>query len=295
MKGSSVSFAESDSTGGCYKGSLFKNLFKDKKAVLEGYPAVKKGLAFPEPCLKFGSSTYTFKTTDMVDKVSCRYEDKELTARFKKDTAKWDIFYKAKFCPGFFIFSKYEERGEGAPYYVCGTDLTSGPVAMNVKVNAGTGFLKKSLMFDAKDYLQGLKLACDFKANLMDLNPALFAYNFGMSYASPLGTSVLAFGSKNKVTLNHAVPIDSKTTAVMEVVGSAGEKANFPLAVGVSHQYDKAHQLRVRTNNVGQVQCCVKKDFSPNLSLLIATCIDMKDTKSILKTPSFGFKVVTKG
>ncbi|CAD7941045.1 unnamed protein product [Amoebophrya sp. A120] len=296
MNGPNVSFSETDTTGGVYKGSLFKSLFKDKKTVLEGYPAVKKGLAFPEPCLKFGSSTYTFKTTDVVDKISCKYDDKELTARYKKGTGKWDLFCKVKYCPGFFLFTKYEEKGEPLPYYVCGTDIASGPLSLNLKGNAGTGLLKTSCLYDAKDVLAGLKVAADFKCNMMDLNPALFGYNLGCSYASPAGTTVLAVGSKKKATLNHSVAIDAKTTAVMEVVASlGGDKGAMPLSLGVCHQYDKQHQLRVRTNQAGQVQCCLKKDFSPNLSLLMATCVDVKDSKSMLKTPSFGFKVVTKG
>ena len=69
MKSGAPAFSDNDSVNGLYKSSLFKNLFKDRKVLLDGYPAVKKGLAFPEPCLKFGSSSYTFKTTDIVDKV----------------------------------------------------------------------------------------------------------------------------------------------------------------------------------------------------------------------------------
>ncbi|CAD7956828.1 unnamed protein product [Amoebophrya sp. A25] len=268
MKGSSVKFAETDAPDGVYKGSLFKGLFKDKKAVLDGFPAVGKGLAFPEPCLKFGSSTYTFKTSDVVDKVSCKFEDKELVARYKKDTSKWDVFCKVKHCPGLFLFGKYEEKGEGVPFYVVGADVTYGPMMMNLKTNFGTGLFKKSFSFDASEYLKGLKIAGDLKGNAKDLNPALFAYNCGLSYSSQMGTTVLGVSSKKKCVLNHALKVDSKTTAVVEVVASAGNSKSFPLTMGVSHQYDKAHQVKVRANNVGHVQCCLKKDVSPNLSLL---------------------------
>ena len=54
MKGATPAFQENDNVGGVYKASLFKSLFKDRKNLLEGYPAVKKGLALPEPSLKFG-------------------------------------------------------------------------------------------------------------------------------------------------------------------------------------------------------------------------------------------------
>ena len=49
MKAGTPSFTENDTAGGVFKGSLFKSLFRDRKAILEGYPAVKKGLSFPEP------------------------------------------------------------------------------------------------------------------------------------------------------------------------------------------------------------------------------------------------------
>ena len=46
-------FTENNTAEGVFKGSLFKSLFKERKAILEGYPAVKKGLSFPEQSRSF--------------------------------------------------------------------------------------------------------------------------------------------------------------------------------------------------------------------------------------------------
>lgn len=304
MKSNAPHFQETDSVSGLYKSSLFKNLFKDRKVLLESYPATKKGLAFPEPCLKFGSSSYTFKTTDICDKVSCKHDDREFRARYKKETGKFDISTKVNCCPGVYGLIKYEERGLAAgPAYVFGLDVLRGALAVNVKQNMHTGALKGSFLFNADDTLKGLKLAGDWKVsdiyNVAGTNP-LSLYNVGFSYASPAGLSAVAFsGQKNLLTLNHSLQVDKKISAILETVVPVTTGKSAPsCAVGLGYQVDREHQLRVRINEKAQIQCSIKKDFSPNLSLLAAACVDLqggaKSAMSALTRPGLGFKVVTK-
>lgn len=296
MKGASVQFTENEAVGGNYKGSLFKGLFKDRKNLLEGYPAVKKGVAFPEPCLNYGSSMYSFKTTDVVDKVSCKYEGKEFQARYKKDTGKWDLSVKAPVCPGLIGLLKYEERGTGVPSYVFGLDMVNSSLALSAKVNPATGMVKQSYMYDFGSIAKGVKLAGDCKCSMFDLGNLLNSqWNIGLSYASGAGLTAMALNQNKLVTLNHSLSIDKYTSAILEVCGAAGAtKGGSSITCGVGRQLDKEHQLRLRVNDKGQVQACLKKEFSPSLSLLIGTCIDVTASQSILKMPSFGFKVVTK-
>lgn len=294
-------FQNNESVDGLYKASLFKSLFKDRKVLLDGYPAVKKGLAFPEPCLKFGSSSYIFKTTDIVDKIACKHEDKEFQARYKKETGKFDVSCKVNCCPGVFGLVKYEERGSSSgPAYVIGFDLLKGALAWNSKFNLQTGSLKASALFNAEDTVKGLKLAADYRLNDVLSGPKdiLGQYNVGFSYASGAGLTAVAFnGDKQLVTLDHSLQVDTKLSAIVETVVGIGAGAKAPAAsLGVGYQLDREHQLRARVNQNAQVQVCVKKDFSPNLSLLCATCVDLqgKGGLAALMKPAFGFKVVTK-
>lgn len=295
MKAAPVNFAENDHNKGNFKASLHNGLFKDRKNLLEGYPAVKKGLAFPEPCLKFGSSTYTFKTTEVVDKVSCKHEGKEFVARYKKDTGVWDLSMKAPICPGFSGLVKYEERG-AAPCYVFGVDMKKGDLMANCKMNPATGAFKKSWMYDAGSMVAGVKLAGDCKFNFFELgNLPAMKWNMGAAYASPAGLTAVAFNDKRIATLNHSLSINKSTNAILELCQGVGDaKPNSAISVAVAHQWDKEHQVRVRANQKGHVQVCVKKDFSPSLSLLFATCVDASNPASMTKVPSFGFKVCTK-
>jgi len=295
MKAGSVNFTENDSLGGNFKASLFKTLFKDRRTLLEGYPAVKKGLAFPEPCLKFGSSTYTFKTTEVVDKVNCRFENKEFVARYKKDTGVWDLSFKQPLMSGIKALVKYEERG-AAPCYVFGVDAVKGPLQWNAKVNPASGQVKKSWLYNCNDIAKGVTFAGDCKLNLFTLSDfSKCKWNVGLSYASGAGLTAAAFNHNKIVTVNHSLNLDKGTQAILELAASVGDvKATSPLTVGVAHQYDKEHQIRVRGNQKGQVQVCVKKDFSPSLSVLFATCLDASDPKNLTRVPAFGFKVCTK-
>lgn len=301
-KTSNPVYPENDSVNGLYKGSLFKSLFKDRKVLLDGYPAVKKGLAFPEPCLKFGSSSYTFKTTDVVDKVSCKHDDKEFQARYKKKTEQFDLSCKVNCCPGVYTLMKYEERALSAgPAYVVGLDILKGAVALNGKFNMHTGAVKASALWNTQDSLvKGLKIAGDYKlANVYAISNVFNSYNLGFSYATGAGLTAVAFnGEKQLITLNHSLQVDKKISAILEAVVGASKEKTPAVAVGIGYQLDKEHQLRVRVNHNAQIQCCIKKDFSPNLSLLAATTVDLGPKSSgltgLMTTPAFGFKVVTK-
>lgn len=296
MKSGGPKFAEAETVSGTYKASLFAGLFKDRKDLLGGYPATNKGLVFPEPCLKYGGAAYTFKTNECADKVTCKHEEQEFSARYKKETGKWDLSIKQKVAPGYVALIKYEERGSGMPHYVAGFDFVKGAFSANAKLKPATGVLKGSCMYNLNDIVKGMKLAADLKANMKDLNPAVMKYNVGLSYASALGLTALALGDKGFVTVNHSLQVDKKTTGIIEVVAATKghAPAPAPLTVGVAYQCDKNHQLRVRVNPAGQLQCCLKKDFSPNLSMLCATTVDLNKMETLMRMPAFGFKIVTK-
>merc|ERR1719454_1132727 len=120
MNSKPTTFSENNSVGGVYKASLFKKLFDQRKALLTGYPAVSKGLAFPDLKLKFGSTaSYTFKANAVADKLNVSADGREVQARYKKNTGAWDILWKQKI-RDMNVFCKYEERGENAPFYLVG-------------------------------------------------------------------------------------------------------------------------------------------------------------------------------
>lgn len=308
MRSSPPSFAENDSVNGTYKGSLFKNLFKDRKTVLDGYPLVKKGLQFPEPILNFGSCKYQFKTTAIEDKVSCKVDDKEFQARYKKKTDQYDVWCKFNCGKGMFALVKYEERGWATgPAYVVGFDVLKGAVAFNAKLNCMTGVFKASTLFNADETVKGLKLAADYKladalGNGIFTSP-LKSYNFGMLYSSKAGVTSMGYnGEKSLVTLNHSLNPDSKTQALIEATApldlaknvgpNSKDKGLAPtVALGVSYQLDKEHQLKARVNQNAQVQVMVKKDFLPHFWLNFGTCFDLNTP---LVRPALGFKLVTK-
>lgn len=294
MKSGQPSFAENDTAGGVFKGSLFKTLFSDRKRIIEGYPAVKKGLQFPDPCLKFGNCNYTFKSNDVVDKISAKHGDSEFAARFKKNSNLWDLSYKCNVAKNTNALVKYEERGSGGPNYVVGADTVFGMFLLNSKFQLATGVVKSSFLANLDDQLKGLKVAGDFCTNVRDMSSR--RYNIGASYLSPFGTTVLAFNDSQIMTANQTITLDNKTSALMEVAVQAGaKKPTSPIVLGVSHKYDRQHEVRARVNQAGQVQLSVKKDVTPNVSLLMATCLDVNRTEGLAAPPAFGFKVVTKG
>lgn len=291
-------FTENDTTKELYKSSLFKGLWKNRKAVLDGFPGVHKGLAFPEPCLTLGGSNYTFKTSEVVDKVACKHGDKDFVARYKKDSKKFDVSLRQNLGRGLTGLLKYEERGEAQPGYVVGLDWKCGAFMVgNTKFNAQTGTVKYSTLFDATDYLKGLTLAFEGKGPLADL-PALKipSYNLGGAYDHSLGTSVFALNNKGHLTLSHHYQVDKSLSVAAEVVqplkDGPGPKNGF--TAGVTYQLDSDHQLKARVNKNGQLNVAIKKDVSPQLNFIAAAVVDLAAPEKMMCCPALGFKVVAK-
>lgn len=290
-------FAENDSTKELFKSSLFKNLWKDRKNVLDGFPGVHKGLAFPEPCLTLGGSNYTFKTSDVVDKVSCKHGDKDFCARYKKDAKKFDITMKQSLGRGMTGLIKYEERGESVPGYVAGLDFKCmGTLAGNVKFNAMTGTLKYSTLFDASDYLKGLTLAVETKGPLADVPKLSFPqFNAGGAFKHSLGNTVFGFNHKGFLTLSHYYQVDKSLSCAVEVVKPLSDaQPKNAFTAGVTYQLDSEHQVKARVNKNGQLNVCVKKDVSPQLNFLVAAVFDLTAPEKVMNVPALGFKVVAK-
>lgn len=288
-------FAENDSTKELFKSSLFKGLWKNRKSVLDGFPGVHKGLAFPEPCLTLGGSNYTFKTSEVVDKVACKHGDKDFTARYKKDSKKFDVTLRQSIGRGMTGLVKYEERGESAPGYVFGLDWKCGAFMVgNTKFNLQTGTVKYSTLFDASDYLKGLTLALEGKGPLADL-PALKvpSYNLGGAYKHALGNTVFALNHRGFLTLSHHYQVDKSLSCAVELVQPLKDaQPKNAFTAGVTYQVDAEHQLKARVNKNGQLNIAVKKDVSPSLNFLVATVVDLAAPEKIMSCPALGFKVV---
>lgn len=295
MKSGQPNFTQNETTEGVFKGSLFKNLFKERKAIIEGYPAVKKGLSFPEQSLKFGGANYTFKSSDVVDKITAKDGDKEFIARYKKNTNLWDVSYKFNVYDGTNALVKYEERGQGGPNYVVGADTVVGMVAMNSKFQLATGVLKYSFLANLNDVVPNLNVAGDCTTNVRDMSG--LKWNVGAAYRSPLGRSVVALNEEMILTANQSLSIDKKTSALLECAANiqGGKAPASPLVMGISHKLDRQHELRARVNQAGQIQCSIKKEMTPNVNLQIATCYDVNKVESFTQAPAFGFKVAFKG
>lgn len=293
-------FQANDSVDGLYKTSLFKNLFKDRKLLMDGYPCGTKGLQFPDPTLKCGNVALSFKTNAVVDKMVSKFDNQEFIACYKKSTDKFDVSYKSQYAPGLYGLLKYEERGSEAPHYVFGCDYVAGPLALNSKLNLGSGNFKASAMVCCDDILRSLKIAADCKVSECnscqpDLRGTLF--NLGASYSSTAGLTALAYsGAQKSLTLNHSLQLDKCKNGLFEVVIGTDGTTNPKAAIGLGWQVDREHQLRCRINDAAQVQVCVKKDFNSSVSILAACCVDLqsKGLQTQLLKPSFGFKIVNK-
>lgn len=290
-------FAENDSLKENFKASLFKNLFKERKKLLDGYPAVAKGLAFPEPSVKVGGAAYTFKTSDVVDKITCKSGDKEFNARYKKTTKEWDLSMKQKINSEVSVLCKYEERSQGSPCYVVGADFNKFGILSNFKYNPFTGNLKGSMLYNAKDVVEGVTLGLDFKgtsACLADINHLKF--NIGASYdCGSAGVAAVAFNNRGMLTLNHMIQMDKKLAFGLEFVQPTNQlslPAN-PLTMGASYKVDSEHEIRARLNKKGDLNICIDKKFGPGFNLLFATVVNVAKP-DVVKAPSFGFKVVAK-
>jgi hypothetical protein len=126
------------------------------------------------------------------------------------------------------------------------------------------------------------------------INTAL--YNIGAAYSSPAGKTCVGINHKQTITVNHSLQVDKDTTACVELCQSLSKKENpvNPLTVAVGRRIDADHMLRVRMNQLGQVNACLEKKFSPNLSLQLASCWDVNKKDSIATVPGIGFKIITK-
>lgn len=298
-KGTKSKFQANDSVDGLYKTSLFKNLFKDRKLLMDGYPDASKGLVFPDPTLKCGNVALSFKTNAVVDKMVSKFDQQEFVACYKKAAEKFDVSYKTQYAPGLFGLMKYEERGTQAPHYVFGVDYVAGPLAVNSKLNLGTGNLKASAMLCCDDILRSLKVAADCKFLKVTSGPNLkdALFNVGASYSSSAGLTALAYsGNTKQITLNHSLQLDKCKNGLFEVVVGTHGKVTPKAAIGLGWQIDREHQLRCRINDAAQAQFCVKKDFNSSVSVLAACCVDLQshNLKTQLFKPSFGFKIVNR-
>lgn len=290
MTGKPATYTENNSLKETWKNSNFKNLFPERKSLLESYPAVNKGLVLPEPSIKFGSGAYSFKTTDVVDKATFKAGTTEFIARYKKDSKKFDISIKEKYSSGTSCLYKYENRGDNQPHYVMGVDFNKFGVLGNAKFNPFTGIFKCSGIYDGDKFLQGCKIGGDLKANLpLEKTPQ---FNLGAVYRSAAGTTGAAFNDKGELTVNHFIRVDKYLTAGVELVQNVagGKQPGFALAAG--YKLDPTLELRGRVNQKGELNAAFKKTLSKEINVEMGTVLDvMKLPEGAFQAPSFGFKV----
>lgn len=289
--------ANTESVNEVYNNSLFKNLFKQRNTLLldKTFPKTEKGLALPELSQRIGAATYSFKLNDVADKVTVKTGDKEVVAKYKKDTKKFDISVKQKMATGVSMLVKYEERGGDQKYVFGGAYTAKGlmglsSVDLDAKFNPFTGFLKASTMMDIA---AGVQAAADLKVNKNDLSKPLF--NAGILYKSPFGATNVSYSHKAKfLTVSHfmdSLPVKGLTVAAEYVQGL--EKApKCPVAVGAGYKIDAEHTVKARVNKDLGIQVLLEKELAKGCSFLFATAFDLKNPASL--NPSFGVKVVAK-
>lgn len=289
MKSSAPNFNENGALNGAYKASLYKTLFNSRKALLSGYPGVKKGLALPDLKMKFGTATYTFKAGEVVDKIGASADGKEFQARYKKDAGKWDIVWKQK-CRDMNVICKYEERGNSAPSWLVGGTYDINKLAkVDCKLNLYSRVIKKSMLMNMDDYVPGLKFACDVKATPTEgaMGWKTDKWNAGMLYVHKLGSTAVGMNEKKVISLCHAYAIDKCTNFAIDAYTSG-------IVVGIGRKLDDNHTLKVRVNSGGQVQGKVEKKFG-NLTIEMATCVDVHKKETMMALPAFGFKIAASG
>jgi hypothetical protein len=289
--------ANTESVNEVYNSSLFKNLFKQRNTLLleKTFPKVEKGLALPELSQKIGAATYSFKLNDVADKVTVKTGDKEVTAKCKKDTKKFDIAVKQKVATGVSMLVKYEERGSEQKYVFGGAYTAKGlmglsSVDIDAKFNPFTGFFKASTMMDIA---AGVQAAADFKVNKNDLSKPLF--NAGILYKSPFGSTNVSYSHKAKMcTVSHftdSLGVKGLSVAAEYVQGL--EKApKSPVVVGCGYKIDAEHTVKARVNKDLGIQVLLEKELAKGCSFMFATAFDLKNPASL--NPSFGVKVVAK-
>lgn len=271
-----------------FKASHFGKLFAQRKALFEGFCVPAKGLQFQEPELKFGKATQNWTSNGNFDKVSWKEGTREFQARAKKEKGSWDVLVKDKVTDDITGLVKYEQR-PSSNTYVFGFDLVRGAMQASLKTSMALNQIKMSCAYDLGDIVKAAKLAADVK--LVDMKPD--KWNVGMSYDSAAGLTVLTLNDKNNVCANHTMKVMNETTAAVEARHSLNGNGTTVCAA-VSHQLDKQHQLRARVNQSGFLNVMVKKDFSPNMSLLFSSIWNVQDPKSFQSVPAFGFKITMK-
>jgi hypothetical protein len=312
-------FTENNSSKELYKASLFKGLFAKKNGVLEGFPQVSKGLSFPDASLAIGGgANYTFKTSDVVDKLQCRTGDKEFVARYKKDTKKFDVSVHQAM-PAFMdvfglkpegarstLLLKYEECGTGAPRIVAGGSYTHGDLQAHGKYNCATGKQKYSALLNGNAVgVSGLMLGADMICNTQSLakgtstlaqTVADTKFNVGAAYNHNMGTTGVAYSDAAIFTLNHFWQVDKDMCCGLELAHPMGSAApKMPMTVGVGYKLDSQHYLKARVNKNGECHVTVKKDVTPNCSIQIATAFDVANAGDLASSvPALGFKVAVK-
>jgi len=253
--------------------------------------------------MPIGGALYSFKLSEIADKVTAK--DKAtgttVTARYKKDTKKFDVAYAAKYNSSLDYLLKYEEKQAGNPYYVAGCTYKAGEImgansTFDLKFNPFTGFLKGSSMMDFVKL--GLVAAMDMKMDTTSMDMGAMKMNIGCKYTSPLGVTNVSYCNPAKLlTVSQYYDLDKKTAVCAEMVTAApGTKAQpkCPMMCAVSYKVDKDHTVKVRVNNNMGIQCALEKTFMPGFQMLLATAMDGKDMGSAMSVPSFGIKVVCK-
>lgn len=292
-----TAYTENNSVKECWKNSMFKGFFNDRKKLFDekSYPAVGKGLKLSDPTIKFGGGSYTFKTSEKVDKATWKDGNREFQARYKKDSKKFDISVKENVTEGVVGLVKYENRGDAAaPNYVVGVDFSNKcGFQGNAKYNPFTQNFKASGIYDAGKFLPGALLGGDLKTELPLSGAPKF--NLGVVYKSQFGTTGAAFNDDGLLTVNHVLQVDKNLSTGIEFVQSTKDaKAANPLSLGVAYKIDGEHDVKARLNKGGEMSVALTKKFSSDCGLTLGTVVDVSKPDALFKAPCFGFKLDAK-
>lgn len=305
------SFTDSDSLKCNVKTSLFEKLLPARKAIFDKIPSSNKGLSFSGPGIKLGDAgTFSFTTTEKLDKVEVKQDDTTLCARYKKDSRIFDVTASKQFScmPGFTYLVKYEQRQKGSPAYVIGADYNDKKkgVHATLKYNALTQAAKLSYLHEggSMGVPKGFRIAADSKCFLDKLasNPESILFNLGFSYENPLGHTGIAYNQAGVVTVTHLKEVSPDLSVGLEVaqnirgfVGKdVGKAPKMPIVVAANYKICKKTLLRAKLNKDLVLNLGVKKDFSPQFNVTAGTSFDLRNPANALQPPTVGFKVSMK-
>lgn len=315
-----MAFNEDKGTKELFKGSVFKNIFKERKNLLKDsdFPAAAKGVQFPDPCLTLGNATYSFKNNAKADKIAYKGEDQEYSVRFKDEDKKagkdagWEVAAKTKVNDNFTLWTKYEhqngQRGDvksgmtkNGTCYVLGGEwkALNGALCGSGKMNMNNQLCKFSTLFNANQYVAGLNAGFECKGlgtSAMNGEWNKMLFNVGASYKGPFGTTMCSVGNAKNVTVCHAYQVDKTLSVAAEVVHPLGNaKPGHTMMAGVNYKFDSETTLKARINNDAQCQVAVKKTLQPGLHVLACTTVDLqsKDSLGDLLMPKLGFKIAS--